>query len=138
MVNVIKKGLDEKVLLSIQSQFHKTLLTLKNTKVGSNCLNELLTESEQLLLAKRLAIVFMLEKHIPWVHIQETLKVTPATIAKVKRSKENGNLKTISTLTRKKETSNAFWKDIEVLMHAGIMPVYGRHGALMHASLRKE
>jgi Trp operon repressor len=47
-------------------------------------LNSLLTETEKLMLAKRLAMVFLLSENVPDTYIASTLHVTRMTVAKMR------------------------------------------------------
>ncbi len=64
---------------------------------------ELLTKTERLMLAKRLAIINMLGEGYSFEAIQESLKVSPSTIGRLWQSIQNGKFsKTIHVLTSDK------------------------------------
>lgn len=125
MIYVSKARLRKDVFQRISKQFYIAILDLKNTKSGARYLSELLTESEQLLLAKRLAVILMLDKNISWTHIQRTLDISRTTIARVQRQRRAGKFPTIATVLCTKKKRDAFWMDIEILLRAG-MPAYGK------------
>ncbi|MDA1334452.1 MAG: Trp family transcriptional regulator [bacterium] len=88
MPHISQKQLSKKVQKRISQQFFETLYDLKSREDFIGFLNELLTETEQLMLMKRMALIVMTERNIPFKVIEKTLHMSPDTIARYwKRSK---------------------------------------------------
>ena len=122
MVNVSRK-LQKDVLLRISKQFNVAILNLKNTATGIQYLHELLSETEQLMLAKRLAVILMLEKNIPWSQIEKTLAISQTTIARIQRHRKAGGFSTITVMLQEKKNRDVFWLELEILLRAGMPPL---------------
>ncbi|MBP9715075.1 MAG: hypothetical protein KBD52_01115 [Candidatus Pacebacteria bacterium] len=93
-----------------------------------NVLNELLTRTEKVMLAKRMAIILLLDKDIPQSKIVDTLKVSFNTVAKIALAIENGKYKNILKTSHKEkiDLEKIVWNMLTV---GGIMPpkAYIRH-----------
>mgnify|MGYP001557963171 FL=1 len=70
----------------IQATLWWLLARLDNDSDVSNFLNGLLTKTEKIMLAKRLAVAFLLSKNYNYRDISDTLKVSTATICKIKET----------------------------------------------------
>ncbi len=103
MVNVAKDVLKDKVRRQI---LHDLLLLLAGTRserggdLRASAWVELVSETEQLELAKRLAIVLLLGRNVPYDAVQTTLKVSSATVAKHDRLRADGAYDAIERLAR--------------------------------------
>ena len=78
-------------------------------------LHALLTKTEKVMLAKRLAIIYMLENGESWYRIQHTLKVSPSTVERLSHACDLG----IYDALRKKigaKRWNGFWRTMEALL----------------------
>lgn len=82
-MQVSKKQLNPNIEKQIHSIFQQLIVDIKNTEEAEQILHDLLTETERLVLAKRLAIALFLDKGRSYDNIRETLKVSSATIASV-------------------------------------------------------
>jgi uncharacterized protein YerC len=67
---------------------------------------ELFTQTEKLMLAKRLAIVFMLEQKESIYAIEQVLKVSPSTVARMSVKHENGGYEELISEIKKHQS---FW-----------------------------
>jgi len=91
----------EKVLIGIYRLFFEVISKGKNKQDFFHILDEIISPSEKLMLAKRVAIIYLLTKNTGVREIVDTLKVSTATVAKYvllfsnKESKLNRILKTI-------------------------------------------
>ena len=82
------------------------------------------------MLAKRLAIVVLLERGHGYKTIERTLKVSSNTIARISGEKDKGRYKFIAKScslkrSRNRREDSAFWDYIELVLLAG-MPSMGR------------
>jgi len=87
-------------------------------------LNDLLTRTEKIMLAKRFAVVYLLSKGVPNSYIYETLHMSPATIARMSLKYENERY---SNLLRSISRRNKdIWRTLEKILRAGLPPIAGR------------
>lgn len=83
MAQVSSRQLSEKVHSEITSIFLEVLSSLKTSEDTAIFLKDFLTPTEKIVLAKRLAIAFMLKKKYSYESIRSILKVSAPTIASV-------------------------------------------------------
>ncbi|GAG17297.1 unnamed protein product [marine sediment metagenome] len=84
MPHISKKKLEPRVLKQILYFFKAIMADLKTDEGAAAFLNSLLTNTEKLMLAKRLAMVVLIKEGISDSKIVETLKTTHATVEKMK------------------------------------------------------
>ena len=89
MPHVSKKYLQKERFLSIHLELFELLTSFSNVKDARIALNELLTKTEKIMLAKRLGAIFMIAQGMPWSDVEETLKMSSSTIAKIALKSEN-------------------------------------------------
>lgn len=89
-------------------------------KVGS-ILGELLTETEQIMLAKRLAIILMLFGETPQHRIAEALLVSPTTVSKIASEIEKGKYGALRRVSghEKIDIEKLVW---QIMTASGLMP----------------
>ena len=103
----LKKNLQEK----IDNLFIESLNSCSSKETLRNYLDDLITPTEKVMLSKRLAIVYLLEKNYPYNLISSTLNVSTSTIGRISlnlKYKGKGVRKVIKTLSRRKELKNFF------------------------------
>ena len=83
MPQVSKRPLAKNIQQNLYSIFWQTLADLKSSADVKEFLTDLLTPTEKVMLAKRLAIALMLIKGYDYSSIRSTLKVSPQTIGAV-------------------------------------------------------
>lgn len=84
-------------------------------------LDELLTETEKVMLAKRLSIVLLLQNGIPQHRIAETFKVSPTTVSKLSLQVELGKYDAVKNISAEERFD--LEKIIQTILTAGgIMP----------------
>jgi len=84
-----------------------------------------LSEAEKIMLAKRMAITYMLIDGVPYREISSILKVSTSTIERIDNDLESGDLKNVKQHLLKKINKRKFWLDFEVILRAG-MPEMGK------------
>ena len=105
----IPKVIEERIL----SVFAKTLATLKTEKQVNLFLKDLLTSTEKVMLAKRIAIAFLLSKKYSYHDITLLLGVSVSTIAWVSERYSNAhNFKEIIDRVVKSEEMAKMWDSI--------------------------
>lgn len=121
MPHVSGRELDSKTFHKI---FDKLIKTLEKAQKGGRLLpvlNELLTDTEKIMLAKRLAIVLMLRGKTPQHRISEALIVSPTTVNKMSRDVEIGRYDAILSISKAGsiDLERIVW---HLLTAGGIMP----------------
>lgn len=84
MPHVSRKKLPDKVLRQILNSFLFVLTDIKDRKKMAEFLDAFLSKTEKIMLAKRLAIVFLLSEGVEETKISETLSVTQSTVSRIK------------------------------------------------------
>lgn len=125
MVNVSKKELDQKTAEKIRVHFLNTVVKLNGTK-GAHLLEEFFTPTEQIMLAKRLAALFLLAENIPPYRVSRLLKLSSSTTARFAEEIEQGKHKSIARSVKKKQNRDEFWAELEVMLRFG-MPEMGKN-----------
>jgi uncharacterized protein YerC len=84
MPRVSPRPLKKEIEKEITANLDWTLSQLKSEPVAKDFLEDFLTDEERLMLAKRLAVVYLLKEGFSYGKISEALKVTPVTIGKIR------------------------------------------------------
>jgi Trp operon repressor len=105
-------------------------LTIVFDKAGKNnktklILEEFLTPTEKIMLAKRLAIIFMLNEKVSIYHIAETLFVSPSTVERMSLKYEYGDYSNLSDITKKNRAD--IWDILKTLILIGLTPKVGKN-----------
>ena len=130
MPHVSKKKLKKKVFIKIGEQLSNTIIHANSPRELRWIFKELITPTERVMLAKRLAIILMIDKGYSFNTIQRTLKVTPQTLVRFwKITKQNSHKLVIKEISSGK-TKSGFWQELEELILLG-MPPRGRQWQLM-------
>ena len=121
MPHISSKKLDS---ILMQKLFGKLLTLLDKAhdkKSTSKILNELFTETENIMFAKRLAIILMLSSKTPQHRIVEVLQVSPSTVAKTSLLIEIGKYEAVLKVSTKEKISleKIVWS---ILTAGGVMP----------------
>jgi len=104
MTHISRKRIKKGVATELADEFI-TFLTAAQTKRDARVLaNELLSQTERVMLAKRLAIVVLLVRGYSFTQISDTLGVTRQTIVRIWRSTKDGQYDKIARYARKYTT----------------------------------
>ena len=130
MTNISKKQLKKKVAEKIHKRFIKTIINLHG-KGGERFIEEILTPSEQIMLAKRTMALSLLSSGASSYKVQKLLKLSPTTASRLKREMKNGKYKSIKSIKNNngkdcKDEQDTFWADMEILVRFG-MPEMGKN-----------
>lgn len=117
MPHLSTRHLDPEVRKHIDSQLIRLLL-----RNGPKLLRQLLTETEQLMLAKRLATLLMLEEDFSYYRIASTLGISTSTIKRLHKGLLNGDLPAIEKIAHSKKEREVFWRTMESIFRAGLPP----------------
>jgi len=129
MPHVSKKRIKKEVATELADQF-LTFLSITQSKAEARILaNELLSQTERVMLAKRLAIVVLLVRGYSFTQIGESLGVTPQTITRVWKSLKDGKYQKIARYARERTRhfkQEAFMDAFIRIIHIGMPPRVGR------------
>lgn len=118
MPQVSRRVLDEKIKQRILDCFLLTLVDLKDLSDARAFFDAVLTQTEQMMLAKRLAIALLLEKGYDYRTIERVLKVSTATTAAVNNKRGILNQAFNRTVSKflSRENKEQFWDEIEAVL----------------------
>ena len=136
MPHVSRKKLKKKVFIKIGEQLSDTIAKANSARELKWIFKELVTPTERIMLAKRLAIILMLEKGYSFDIIQKTLKVTPQTIVRFWKISKQSSYKPIIKEISTDKTRRNFWQELEENILLG-MPPRGRQWQLMRRVMSK-
>ncbi len=124
MPHVSKEQLEEKVLLRIYEQFASAVSPASGKKEA--VLSNILTKTEKIMLAKRLAVIFMLLEGASFYNINSVLNVSVSTAARFEKKINKGEYAEIARIFYAKRKRKDFWDTLEVLVRAGLPSIAGR------------
>jgi Trp operon repressor len=82
MVQISKKKLPEEILSKLFRLFFEVVGNKDDKNEFSVIINDLFSKTEQIMIIKRLAIIYLLLKNIDQRTIADTIKVSPSTVCK--------------------------------------------------------
>ena len=126
MVNVSKQKLKKNVLNQINNRLVETIAKLETNGSTKNFINDLLGESEKMVLAKRLSVIFMLQENISWYRISNLLKVSDTTVKKIAMKISGGEYENILKIVRQKKNRVTFWEGMDIVLKCGMPPIVGK------------
>jgi uncharacterized protein YerC len=119
MPHVSKHPLKSRVREKITKQLVKFIV---RSSRGTAVLDELLTDTETIMLAKRLAAIFMILKDFSYYRISRTLKISTSTVKRLHQSVLTHEYPTFEKIIGNKKEQDQFWKTVEMLLRAGMPP----------------
>lgn len=127
MARISKYPILKEVYEKVFDLFLETFLQLRSKKRVANFFDEFLTPTEQIMLAKRMAISLLLVKNYNYQDISGILKVSNGTIAEVSMQYRYGKyLKSVALQLAEKDELKDFWLDVaEMVTSVGMV---GRKG----------
>jgi uncharacterized protein YerC len=124
MPHVSSKKLKKEHLQKLYNEFSMALEKSARKSWIKFFLNDFLTRTEKIMLAKRFAVIYLLSKDIPATYIAEALCMSPATIFRMSLKYDIG--KYSSLLRAIKDEHRDIWKILEKILRAGLPPIAGR------------
>jgi len=124
MPHVSSKKLKKEHLNKLYSEFGTALEKSAKKSWLKFFLNDFLTRTEKIMLAKRFAVIYLLSKDVPPSYIAESLCMSPATIFRMSLKYDIG--KYSSLLKTMKDDNKELWKILEKILRAGLPPIAGR------------
>lgn len=120
MPHISKKFVNKEVFQKINSGliFYLSKLSDKDSKL---MVGELLTKTEKLMIAKRMAVICLLSDGTPQNEIYHMLKMSPSTIARLGLNLEMGKYNSFIKMIKRKK-NEIFWKNLGNLLRGGLPP----------------
>ena len=113
MPQVSRKPLDRETASRLFESFFRAI-GLLNRQDAEVFLNDLLTRTERVMLAKRLAISILLDAGKTYQHVKELLNVSQSTITAVGKTLElSGGYRRAIEKLKKSERWKEFWQELE-------------------------
>ena len=122
MANISKRQLKRKVFEHINRQLLSQLTRYRTKKQARIFTEELLTKTEQVMLAKRLMTLVMLERGYSFSLIERVLKVTSKTVVKLQGERRRGLHSRLLAQYARRRDSARILDVVEVLLQAGLPP----------------
>jgi uncharacterized protein YerC len=119
MAQVSKRKLDPRILQKVFDLFLDSLTSTGNRKQTKEFLDELLTPTEKIMLAKRIAIAYLVLQGLDQRSIANFLKVSTSTVAKISlllKIQGDGLPKVLGRLLRRKKIANVLDSIAEILL----------------------
>ncbi len=125
MPHVSSKKLEQKIYDRIFAGMVEAIAKTKNTQESKALVTMLLTPTERMMLAKRYALVLMLERGVRPMYIHRTLKISLSTVARFSARIDAAvpAVEKRRAKATKKEVS--LWNDVEKLLRLGMPPRFG-------------
>jgi uncharacterized protein YerC len=121
MSHISKHYLKQEDFMVIHKILYEALASFYSTREAKVILGELLTKTEKIMLAKRLAIISLLNQGHSIYFIQHVLKVSPSTVARIRLAYED---KKYTSLVQKLKTRK--WDTVRKQIERIIPPRTGR------------
>lgn len=122
MPHISRKKLKKEELDKIFTKLALIFDTVGKNKKSKLILEEFLTQTEKIMLAKRLAIIFMLNEGISTHYISDTLFVSPSTVERISLKHGFGDYSYLSKITKNKNNKRDIWEIIKPLAMAMLTP----------------
>jgi len=124
VTHISKRTPKKQVVKELSEQFLTFIMEANTARQAHSLVMELMTNSERIMLAKRLAIVVMLEYGYTFEQIERTLKVSSSTVTLIWRKKRARTFPSIETYCRRHKAldADAVIGFIEKLLQAGLPP----------------
>lgn len=125
MPHISSEKINEKIYRRIFSQLANVVSKAKSHQADA-LLTSILTETEQVMLSKRLAAAVMFSEGYSRYAIEKTLMISSSTAARLYSAYENGLYDGVLNIIKKdKKQKEEFWQSLEVLLRLG-MPSMGK------------
>jgi hypothetical protein len=125
MPHVSKKKLSDKQQFTLDKNFSNWLDTLSKSNT-SIAVRSLLTDTERIMLAKRLSIIFLIGDGLSSYKISKMCSVTIQTVQRLQVDLESGRFDDLVKLWDKKKARDEMWKLIETFSRMGLPSYVGK------------
>ena len=121
----VSKKLKKEAAQKLYEEFSEALEKSARKSRSKYFLQDFLTKTEKIMLAKRFAVIYLLDKGVPQSYICESLSMSPSTIQRMSLKYETGQyvglLKSI-----KRRGDKEIWNILEKILRGGLPPRAGR------------
>jgi len=132
MTNISRKKLKNKVFIAIGEQLTQYIFKLNTKEKTKIFVDQLFTESEKIMIAKRFAVIVMMKYGYDSSFIKKTLKISGTTVYKIFHNATDGKYNFIlnqipgGLFLVKKKKESPLWEYIKVLLEMRMPPKVGR------------
>ena len=132
MPHVSQKTLKPQVFRKMSDGFMRITAALGKESNARSFLGELLTDTERVMLAKRLAAIVMLCRGYSGYKIRIALKLSASTVARLQGHMENDTFPYLERLfgkarrSKKRQATEEFWDALDKFLLMGMPPRVGR------------
>ena len=127
MAQVSSKKIKKEVLLKIADLLVAHIASVRTSTGARSFIQELFTETEQIMFAKRFAVIIMLKDGYNYQQIQKNLGVSSSTVARLWKSTVRGDfdtlLKQCTPHARRTKSSEKLEGMIETIVRGGLPPM---------------
>ncbi|PIV11245.1 hypothetical protein COY13_02055 [Candidatus Roizmanbacteria bacterium CG_4_10_14_0_2_um_filter_36_35] len=125
MTRISRLPVSDKVLEKLFDLFFEAVGKQTEEEEFSQVIYDLLSPTERIMIAKRVAIIYLLMKKIDYFNISDVLKVTPNTIAKFQMIRKNskGIVRSLKNIVRNEKIANFFEKLFLEIYRPGVYGV---------------
>lgn len=140
MTMVSKYPLNKKVQDRVFEIFLNTISNLKNHNDIDSFLNEFLSPTEKIMLAKRLSIAVFLSKNYDIRSISQILKVSKNTVVKINLliKHKKGFLSNLVEKINKDQKIKEFWEELEYNLSKATIPLTIGHWSNRRRNIEKD
>jgi hypothetical protein len=117
MPHISKKKLPRALEKAVLSQLFSFS---SDGRLKRNALSDLLTETERLMLAKRLAAVVLFLEDASIYRVRRVLSISPSTAVRLRQYLDGGEYRAIEKLFRTRKQREQFWENLERLLRGGL------------------
>lgn len=126
MTNISKRPVDGKKLFKLYELFFEVINNAEDKDEFMELIGDILTPIEQIMIAKRIAIIYLLVKNVDQVVIADHIKVSRSTISRFKLLFHNKKTKLIIIIESflKNEKISHFFEDLfaDIFTRVGYYP----------------
>lgn len=126
MTNISKRPIDEKKLFKLYELFFEVINNAEDKDEFMELIRDILTPIEQIMIAKRIAIIYLLVKNIDQIIIADHIKVSRSTVSRFKLLFHNKKTKLITIIEAflKSEKISHFFEDLfaDIFTRVGYYP----------------
>lgn len=123
MPHISSRKLKKHVFLKMSEEFIEIFAATRTKQKAKRLLEELLTSTERIMIAKRLAMIFMVKKGYSFETIERTLKISPVTVSKYWRRTKADEFPLVSRYFKGKKQAEEFWRVLERAVRMGMPPI---------------
>ncbi|TSC77615.1 MAG: hypothetical protein G01um101424_238 [Parcubacteria group bacterium Gr01-1014_24] len=124
MPHISSKELKEKDERILKARLVDMLRVIGKNRKASHSLRELLSDTEMIMLSKRLGIIYLISKEKPTLDICEMLQVSSSTVIRMEKKFDRGGYINLERVLKKLEPS--IIDMLETILGAGLPPIAGR------------